>query len=396
MTITRHAERSNKTHGGTGVPVALLQRRCACGGHTPHGGECEACRRKRLGVRGDVARPADDHADAPPVVHDALRSPGVPLDAQTRAFFESRFGHDFSRIRLHTDAKAAASARAVDAQAYTVGFDVVFGAGRYAPRTTAGAQLVAHELAHAMQQEGTPRVPGASLRVSASGDAAEHLADGAARDAMTGQSRRDAGTTAVGLARQPAAAPRRCPATHTIPVDVHKAIAEAWRSSGQGGATVTEQGGRIVTDAAGKRAIRTGSGHGGGISLPAEEAGDVTSGTFHTHPYSRSEGSKIGVSFSGADIENFIAGGQGTVKYVGAGTCIFVLDTRDAAVRDGCKATDIKQRWNDKFAKASGNFQLKVDAAVRAAIKGCGLCYYGTCSADANSPIPRTANLAGS
>ncbi len=89
---------------------------------------------------------------APPVVDQVLRSPGRPLDPATRAFFEPRFGHDFSQVRVHTDARAAESARAVGALAYTVGRDVVFGAGQYAPRTSDGQRLVAHELTHVVQQ----------------------------------------------------------------------------------------------------------------------------------------------------------------------------------------------------------------------------------------------------
>src|SRR5512143_3677565 len=69
----------------------------------------------------------------PSIVHDVLRSPGRPLDANTRAFMEPRFGHDFSGVRVHTDAQAAESARAVNALAYTGGGDVELGAGQYAP-----------------------------------------------------------------------------------------------------------------------------------------------------------------------------------------------------------------------------------------------------------------------
>lgn len=91
-------------------------------------------------------------SEVPPIVHDVLRSPGQPLDAQTRAFMEPRFGHDFSNVRVHTDENAAESARAVDALAYTVGHNVVFGAGQYAPNTGVGRRLLAHELTHVAQQ----------------------------------------------------------------------------------------------------------------------------------------------------------------------------------------------------------------------------------------------------
>jgi len=91
-------------------------------------------------------------SDVPSVVHDVLRSPGRPLDAATRTYMEPRFGHDFSKVRIHADTKAAESAKSVNALAYTVGRDVVFGAGVYSPSTHAGRQLVAHEMAHVVQQ----------------------------------------------------------------------------------------------------------------------------------------------------------------------------------------------------------------------------------------------------
>ena len=87
---------------------------------------------------------------APPIVHDVLRENGHGLEGSTRDFMESRFGHDFSGVRVHTDAKAAESAQAVQARAYTVGNHVVFGAGQYAPGTRIGRELLAHELTHTM------------------------------------------------------------------------------------------------------------------------------------------------------------------------------------------------------------------------------------------------------
>ncbi|MGB3457906.1 MAG: DUF4157 domain-containing protein [Halobacteriota archaeon] len=82
----------------------------------------------------------------------ALRGSGHPLPESMRAFFEPRFGYDFSRVRIHADGWAAATARAVNAQAFTSGRDIVFGAGQYAPMTSEGRQLLAHELTHTIQQ----------------------------------------------------------------------------------------------------------------------------------------------------------------------------------------------------------------------------------------------------
>lgn len=88
----------------------------------------------------------------PPIVHDVLRSPGQPLDATTRLFFEKRFAQDFSSVRVHADSKAADSANSVHARAYTVGKDIVFGPGEFSPHTDASRRLLAHELTHVVQQ----------------------------------------------------------------------------------------------------------------------------------------------------------------------------------------------------------------------------------------------------
>jgi Domain of unknown function (DUF4157) len=90
--------------------------------------------------------------EAPSVVHEALRSPGQPLDAATRAYFESHIRHDFSQVRVHADTQAAAAAESVRAHAFTVGQNVVFGAGRFAPASNDGRKLLAHELTHVVQQ----------------------------------------------------------------------------------------------------------------------------------------------------------------------------------------------------------------------------------------------------
>jgi len=97
----------------------------------------------------------DGHATVPPIVHDVLRSPGQPLDPGVRTLFEPRFGHDFSKVRIHADGQAAESAQAVNADAYTVGHHVVFGAGRHEPTTLPGRELLAHELTHVVQQQGS-------------------------------------------------------------------------------------------------------------------------------------------------------------------------------------------------------------------------------------------------
>ncbi len=110
---------------------------------------------QNLHVRGGLQRTPVNKAlvhDATPLVQEVLHSPGEPLDAQARAFFEPRFGHDFSQVRVHRDAKAVQSARAINARAYSAGRDIVFGENQYSPATAAGRRLLAHELTHVVQQ----------------------------------------------------------------------------------------------------------------------------------------------------------------------------------------------------------------------------------------------------
>ncbi len=106
----------------------------------------------------------------------AFRERGLPLDTATRSHMEKAFGRDFSHVRVHTDTPAAASARALGARAYTLGADIAFASGRYAPSTPAGRSLIAHELAHVVQQ----RQPGSSS------GGAEERADAAGRRAAAG------------------------------------------------------------------------------------------------------------------------------------------------------------------------------------------------------------------
>lgn len=141
------------------MPAPALQQKCACGG--AHGkrnhGENEYLQTKRSGLTGSVP-----FNSIPGIVREALQSPGQPLAAGTRDFMESRFGYGFGHVRVHTGAPAEKSAKAINASAYTMGRDVVFGKGQYAPSTTSGRELLAHELTHVMQQEGAVAHQGAN------------------------------------------------------------------------------------------------------------------------------------------------------------------------------------------------------------------------------------------
>jgi hypothetical protein len=119
----------------------------------------------------------------PPIVHEVLTSPGQPLDAETRAFMEPRFERDFSQVRVHTDAKAAESAQAVGALAYTVGQHIVFDQGLYTTSSANGRRLAAHELAHTIQQANLGS--GQALAIDSSGSSFEREAGWAAEVALS-------------------------------------------------------------------------------------------------------------------------------------------------------------------------------------------------------------------
>src|ERR671935_517200 len=129
-----------------------------------------------------VTAALEDQETSP--VKNVIGSGGTPLDRDTRGFMESRLGADFGDVRVHTDAAASESARSVQAHAYTVGNDIVFQSGKYAPDTDSGKRMLAHELTHVVQQrsgpvDGTPAAGG--IKISNPSDrfeqAAEHSAD---------------------------------------------------------------------------------------------------------------------------------------------------------------------------------------------------------------------------
>ena len=150
------------------APGGILRRKCACGGDTGAAEECAECAKEKhslqrkannvsdaaLDIQRFTGQPAGEMDQAPASVDEALATPGRPLEPALRQDMEQRFGHDFSRVRVHVDSRAAASAREVGALAYTVGHDVVFAQGQFAPHAAEGRRLLAHELAHTVQQEG--------------------------------------------------------------------------------------------------------------------------------------------------------------------------------------------------------------------------------------------------
>jgi uncharacterized protein DUF4157 len=175
------------------APGSVIQRKCACGSaKIPADKECDECKSRRvqtnltISAPGDafeleadriadhivssshsfgtlssrvpvqrVARRRDDFGSRAPLgVGEAVAAPSMPVDPNLRRDMEKRFGHDFSRVRIHVDSAAADSARELRADAYTIGEHIVFASGQYAPATKEGRRLIAHELTHVVQQSG--------------------------------------------------------------------------------------------------------------------------------------------------------------------------------------------------------------------------------------------------
>jgi uncharacterized protein DUF4157 len=142
---------------------------------------------QRLAGNSSVGSMLSEKEESP--VRDVVRSDdGEPLDSKTRGDMESRLGEDLSDVRVHTGGKADASARSINAQAYTVGNDVVFGGGKYQPNTPTGQRVIAHELAHVVQQRSGPvdgtEAPG-GIKVSDPSDRFEQAAEQTADRAMS-------------------------------------------------------------------------------------------------------------------------------------------------------------------------------------------------------------------
>ena len=129
-----------------------------------------------------ILRREEDPSIAPPLVESTLPYSGQPLEPATGSFMESRLNRSFSSVRVHTDERAARSATAVNAAAYTVGSDVVFGHGQYSPSTSAGKRLLAHGGRHVSDQSAATH--SGNIKIGDANDRAEHEADKQADRAM--------------------------------------------------------------------------------------------------------------------------------------------------------------------------------------------------------------------
>ncbi len=153
--VMRMAEPAGRLSHSAAEP--MLRRTCAC---ESSGQPCANCQKEEKEKKKLMRKTSGGVApmEAPPVVHEVLRSPGQQLDAATRAFFEPRFQGSFEQVRIHDDARAASSARQVQARAYAVGHHLVFAEGQFRPHSLEGRRLIAHELSHVQQQGAQPVV----------------------------------------------------------------------------------------------------------------------------------------------------------------------------------------------------------------------------------------------
>jgi len=139
------ADRIMRSHAGPGAVASS----CSCSGNEEM---CDECKQKKTASISRKAGGNNAAAAGHPVMHQLPRSTGHPLDKATRSFFEPRFGHDFSQVRVHSGTVAASSARAIQAHAFAAGNDIYFAAGKYSPETDTGRKLLAHELTHVVQK----------------------------------------------------------------------------------------------------------------------------------------------------------------------------------------------------------------------------------------------------
>lgn len=184
---------------------------CVCGAKLSAGNTCDSCRQESATTiqRREAERLTS--TTIPPIVHRVLEQPGQSLPSDVRPEFEQHFGHDFSRVRVHTDTSAAESARALQANAYTVGQDIVFGTGQYSPKTRRGRHLLAHELAHVVQQSGRNAATDDALQIDPSA-AQEAAAESAADRFLSGEgSRLSPGTAQYSLQRNTGDSVCECP-----------------------------------------------------------------------------------------------------------------------------------------------------------------------------------------
>ncbi len=358
-------------------------------------------------VSGTVSRSAASSEKSRPSAHDALAeasaTPGQPLPDQLRSQLTTTAGADLSGVRVHDKPASAAAADAIGAHAYAVGQDIHFAAGAYQPGTQSGQKLIAHEVAHTVQQQNVSPTPQAKLEVSEPGDVHEREADAFAESVVTG------GATTGPIAKiTPGVVSRAviqrdknfdkitsghlneadAPDAIALPKELSEGMQSAWDGSLPEGKS-QEQGGNLVRNKDGSYGWRKGKAGKSGMFKP--DYGDVGKdqtlvGVGHTHPYDKSEGGHTNVSFSGGDISSIVYEKQTQpLNIVQSGETVFVLARTEEFEKllvglDAAGKRKLEQKiektWNDVYTTFKGKIPERAEAATRATCKAFHLVYY--------------------
>jgi Domain of unknown function (DUF4157) len=195
MALTSQPAQAGPITRAAGRQSRLLQLKCAACGKAPHKAEeCPACKRKRLQRRASGGRGVEAGqvgfaglpASISSRVDHALAQPGRPLDAAVRGHMEQSFATSFGNVRIHDDAVSHGASRVLGAEAFAVGQHVHFASGRYRPASRDGLNLIAHELAHTVQQRAMPAASSGDVELGAADSPLEREADRAAERAVAG------------------------------------------------------------------------------------------------------------------------------------------------------------------------------------------------------------------
>ncbi|MEW5857473.1 MAG: DUF4157 domain-containing protein [Cyanobacteriota bacterium] len=301
---------------------------------------------------------------------------GSPLDDEVRSFMEPRIGANFSSVRVHTDSNAIQMNRELNAQAFTHGSDVYFGAGKYNPSSSDGKHLLAHELTHVVQQSGGGHLQTKMVQASFS-DWWKTISN----FFTNAQESKNFDTVADGNLKQ-ADAPDKL----KLPEELTEGMQEGWDKSLPDGKS-QEQGGLLVKDKDGDYKWKPGKpGKSGSFSpnYSDQDKDETLVGVGHTHPYDASEGGHTDVSFSGQDLARLVyvkdriavvQSGEG--QFVASRTVEFdkMLEKLDDAGKKKM-FDEMKKTYDDALSSAKGKFQERVEAAVKAVCSKYHLVYY--------------------
>jgi hypothetical protein len=298
----------------------------------------------------------------PEAVRRVVTSPGRPLDGPTRSYLETRIGHSFRDVRIHTDAEAARSARAVRADAYTVGNQVVFAEGRYRPETFPGLRLLAHEVTHVAQQGGTSAAATAPTRVADAAHTCEAEAHRVSRAVISGAAATPSGRTSPGTVHR------------------HKDDLVAY-GGGQSGALYVVAAGKLV---------HTGTSVSGHVGSGEHEkgAGPIPDGWYTLHPGKTNP--TVATKQSGVCGANAISQGYQEITSdekvpCAAGSAHYCNVPCPTVADPALMCWTPKDCWGSKRIKIEGSAKVKVPPPGKGTVTRSGFYIHGGNPADAVS-----------